>query len=209
VGLVLLGLAALGCGAGSWAPPEVPGAGAPAMPEQRLLPVEALGEDVLMRQRVTIQWNGREADFDAVLQKRGAQLLLLGLGPMDRVGFRLVLEDGRVEFENRTGRELPFDPDRILLDVQRVFYPWLERDAGCGSCDRHGSRDGIEITERIEAGRLEERRFRVPDRVDVADVVVRYEDWMEDGLAPRRAVLANGWRGYALRVETSSAERLE
>lgn len=209
--VLLVWLALVGCGPGGRGRPTaapVDPADRP-VPDQALLPAEALPGDVLMRQHVTIQWDGQESDFEAVLQKRGAQLMLLGLGPMDRVGFRLVLEDGVVGFENRTERELPFEPERILLDVQRVFYPWIRGGQACVRCDRSGERDGVEIVERIEAGRLEERRFRLPERSDLGDIVVRYEDWGEGGLAPRRAVLANGWHGYGLRVETSSAERLD
>ena len=199
-------------GATSSSPGEVV-ASADRMPT--LLPAEALGEDMVLQQRVTIQWNGREESFGAVLQKRGRELMLLGLGPMNSVGFQLSLAGGRVSFENRTGRDLPFVPERILLDVQRVFYPWIDEkeSPSCKLCDRHGSREGIEIVERIGASTLEERRFVIRDGPQGdegrTEVVVRYEDWIEDPRVPARAILSHGRAGYELLVETTSAEVLE
>jgi len=220
--IVSLGVGALGCPAKRM-DGQQPGARSASLGEsatdarsaQSLLPAEALGEDLVLQQRVTMQWNGREESFGAVLQKRGSELMLLGLGPMNSVGFRLALADGKVSFENRTGRDLPFVPERILLDVQRVFYPWIDeaQSPRCSRCDRHGSRDGFEIVERIGASALEERRFVVRDGPLGAErrteIVVRYEGWIEDPRVPARAILSNGRFGYELLVETTSATRLD
>jgi hypothetical protein len=174
-----------------------------------LLPVGALAEDVVMQQRVTVRWKDREESFGAVLQKRGQELLLLGLGPMNTVGFRLSLVEGHVSFENRTGRDVPFVPERILADVQRVFYPWIEGESRCTRCDRRGVRGDLEIVEHIGDEHLEQRRFFVRDRPERGEIVVRYDDWPRDAIAPHRAVLSNGWFGYELLIETTSAERLD
>ncbi len=93
-----------------------------------LLPFDDLHENLLMRQHVTVKWADGEEGFDAVLQKRRDSLLLLGLGPMNTVGFKLTLDDHGVRFDNSSGREMPFQPERILADVQRVFYPWIKED---------------------------------------------------------------------------------
>jgi hypothetical protein len=175
----------------------------------RLLPVAALPDDLLMQQRVTVRWQDRKESFEAVLQKRGSELLLLGLGPMNTVGFKLILDDRGVSFENRSGRAMLLEPERILADVQRVFYPWIEPSSDCFNCERAGIRAGVEILERIGSKSLEERRFGLPGSPERGEIVVRYERWREDRLAPSRAVLTNGWFGYELIIETMHVERIE
>lgn len=174
-----------------------------------LLPVDVLRDDFLMRQRVSVQWADRKESFDAVLQKRGKTLLLMGLGPMNTVGFSLTLDDRGVSFENRSGREMPFQPERILADVQRVFYPWMKESSLCVKCVRHEIRSGLEVRERIGARFLEERSFRVVGRPDLGEVVIRYEGWTRGSLAPSRAILRNGWFDYELIIDTMSVERFD
>jgi len=186
----------------------------PVSPEREavaevLLPVSALRGDLILQQTVTIRWRDREKSFDAVLQKRGDELLLLGLGPMNSVGFTLTLDDLGVRLENRSGREMPFEPERILADVQRVFYPWIAAEEPCTQCERHAARAGLDISERIGPEYLEERRFEDSNARGRGEIVVRYEEWMDGGSIPGRAVLNNGWYGYELTVVTRSVERLE
>ncbi len=186
----------------------------PLVGTEFLLPVSALPDDLILQQHVTIRWQDREEHFSAVLQKRGDELLLLGLGPMNSVGFTLTLDGQGVRFENRSGREMSFEPERILADVQRVFYPWMSVAHSCTDCERRRVRAGLEVWEKIGAQRLEERRF-----VDVTgrrqgEIVIHFDDWLEDAAGngpaiPGRAVLDNGWYGYELIVETSGVEPLE
>lgn len=174
-----------------------------------LLPAAALEGDLLMRQHVTIVWGDHTESFDAVLQKRGGELVLLGLGVMNAVGFSLTLNEGIVRFENRTGREMLFEPERIMTDVQRVFYPWIEEAWTCTVCERRGFRAGVEISERIGTTNLEERRFRSIARPERGEIVVRYSEWLEDPPVPKHAVLRDGRFDYELIVETISVERLD
>jgi hypothetical protein len=174
-----------------------------------LLPVGALVGDVLMQQRVTVHFGDRNEGFDAVFQKRGPTLLLLGLGPMNTVGFRLTYDDHEVLFENRTGREMPFRPERILSDVQRVFYPWIRQSPLCFECKRSEILGELEVRERIGTRFLEERSFRLVDEPERGRVVIRYGDWTGDPAFPRQVTLDNGWFGYALTIETTSAESLD
>ncbi len=67
------------------------------------------------------------------MQKQGDVLTIVGLSPVSGPGFVLVLQDGRVTLTNQSGMEVPFPPRFVVLDVQRVFFPW-------GSCD--GANDG-------------------------------------------------------------------
>ena len=174
-----------------------------------LLPVSALRNDLVLRQRVTIRWRGGEESFEAVLQKRGSELLLLGLGPMSVIGFSLRVDEDGVHFENKSGRDLPFAPKRIIADIQRVFYPWIEPGAECRDCERRGVWGQVQVIERIGSEALEERRF---ERVGVEggwQIVIGYHDWIRDTSIPGLATLRNDALGYRLIVETKSVELID
>lgn len=167
-------------------------------------------ERSVLRQRVQIEWSGGRESFDAVLQQRPGELSLIGLGPMDLVGFRLALfaavpgSDGadRLEFENHSGRELPFSPAHILADVQRVFYPWLLDVRRCASCERTERRGSVAVSETFADDRLVLRRFEIPELPEAGRVEVRYADWQGDPAFPGRVVIENGWFGYRITIET-------
>lgn len=128
---------------------------------------------------------------------------------MNQVGFSLKLDEDGVHFENRSGRDLPFRPERILADVQRVFYPWIDAHSSCLECERRGTRAGVEISERIGPRFLERRTFTIVDEPERGKIIVRYEGWTSESIAPSRAILENAWFGYDLIIETLSAERIE
>ena len=174
-----------------------------------LRPVSDWPGDLVLQQRVTIRWQGGEESFGAVLQKRGDELLLLGLGPMNSVGFTLALDESGVRLESRIGRDLPFEPERILADVQRVFYPWVDGDVGCADCESRSTCAGLNVSEKRGKAFLEERRFEDISERQRGLIVVRYDDWIDGGSIPGRAVLSNGWYDYELIVETKSVERLD
>lgn len=181
----------------------------PVRAAEILLPVSAWGDDLILQQTVTIRWQDREESFEAVLQKLGDQLLLLGLGPMSSVGFTLTLDELGVRFENRSGREMPFEAERILADVQRVFYPWIETEKRCTDCEQRVVVAGLKVSQRVGPEHLEERRFEDSSGTRSGEIVVHYQGWMDDGSVPARAVLSNGWYGYELTVVTRSVERPE
>lgn len=215
-GLVLLwGCVGLACAnAGDRLAPRVPAAGTPSSDPDglrasgALLPAGALPGTLFMRQWVTIRWGDDDGDgdgegevsFEAVLQKRGDTLLLLGLDALGRIGFRIALEDERVSLENRSGRELPFAPEYILADVQRIFYPWLPDDVACRRCERRGNRSGLEIVERWDEGRRVARTFARTQRPSEVGICVRYEAAGRGASERFRATLRNDWRGYAIEV---------
>jgi hypothetical protein len=169
-----------------------------------------LAVDVLWRQRVTAHWPEGERGFDAAVQKQGDTLTVMGLSPLGP-GFAFILRGDQIETVNQSGQELPFPPRFILLDVQRVFYPWLP-PAGPGATVPDGRREGIAGGERVvevwQKGRLAERTFTRVDRRPEGAITVRYAWDRADWLAPTRAVLANGWFGYELTVETAEETRL-
>lgn len=201
----------LACGPGCAGARRATGPGPGAYDPPALLPAGRLATDVLWEQRLVARWDsadgGGEQAFDAAVQKLGDELLVLGLSPLGEAGFVLRLSDGEISFENRSGRELSFPPDWIVLDVQRVFYPWLV-DAPAGEDGRReGVVGGERVLERWSGGRLIERRFERSDGPAGA-VVVRYEWSPADELAPGRATLTDERRGYELVIETYAESRL-
>lgn len=173
-----------------------------------LQPPAAMGPDIQWQQRVTAHWGeGQSRGFEAVLSKADDELLLVGLSPMKTPGFVLRLRDGQLEFENRSPEPLPFEPRYIMLDVQRVFFPWIP-----GPPPHEGQRshraDGEHVTEQWAHGHLVERRFTREDGRPPGEIVVRYEGWNDGQDAPRRVVLDNGWFGYRLVIETLVQQRL-
>lgn len=172
-----------------------------------LRPPSDAGPDFQWQQHVVAHWEGRSNPFDAVLSKTGDELLLIGLGPMKSPGFIVRLHDGKIDFENRTQRKVPIEPSYIMLDVQRVYFPWIP-GAPPQQGERTHRRDGEIIVERWSDGRLIERSFRREDDRPPGQIVVRYTGWADGADAPRRAELDNGWFGYRLEIETLVQQRL-
>jgi len=168
----------------------------------RLRPAEDWPGAFVIQHRVRIRFpapdGAREEAFDAALQREGRALLLLGFGPMQRVGFVLRLEDGAVTFTNRTGREMPFRPEDILADVQRVYFPWSGQD-------EHGMR----VDERRSDGVLVTRTFGAVDHPELGEVEIEYsgEPFFRD--VPARVLVRNGWFGYELSIENQRVELLD
>lgn len=196
--LALLLAVAAACSGAPRTPPEYPGVlAAPA----------ALGADFLARQQVVATYRGRDASFQAVLQKRGDELTLIGLTPFGTRAFLLQQRGAATTFTSYTDRALPFPPRYILLDIHRVLFMGLggaPRPDGEHTATRHGE----VVTERWAGGRLHERRFRRASGAPAGAIVVRYEGGMEGDVPPRRVTLDNGWFGYALTITTLSHQRL-
>ncbi len=136
------------------------------------------------------------------MQKQGDTLTIVGLSPVSGPGFVLVLHDGRVTLTNHAGMEVPFPPRFVVLDVQRVFFPWL----GGGALDGEttGEAHGERIVDVRAGGRLVERRFARLDGQPAGEITVRYE-WGDAGTerrTPKQATLHNPWFGYRLVIDT-------
>jgi hypothetical protein len=182
-------------------------------------------QDFLDRQRITATYGDRTAQFDAVLQKRGGELTLLGLTPFGSRAFVLRQVGTDVFFQSFVPQSMPFPPRYILIDVQRVFFAWAQGSAGGAvpdaGYDAGGSgappdgelqreREGEIETERWVAGRLQRRTFRRADGDPRGEIVVDYDgDGMgSDGTPPAHIRFANGWYGYRLEIATLSHQRL-
>jgi len=176
---------------------------------------EVLAHELLWRQRVTASWRDANGDsgsrsFEAVVQKQGPLLTLIGLSPLGSVGFVILLKGEDVELSNKTGQPLPFPPRFVLLDFQRVFFPWVSDGAAVMPDGEHSAElGGEQVIEIWSSGRLMERRFRRLDDQPEGELVVHYT-WAEDNwIAPTRALLENDWFNYQLLVETLEETPLE
>jgi hypothetical protein len=166
--------------------------------------------DLQWRQHVTASWPTGRRSFDAVVQQRHGELTMIGLSPMGMPGFVLRLKpSGAIEVENRTGQELPFRPEYILADVQRVLYPWLPPAAAGLDGELRGEVAGLRVSERYVRGVLVERTFqRVNAAADGGSVRIVYERSGPDADVAKRVSVDNGWFGYRLEIETLSQSRL-
>lgn len=201
--LVLLALGS-GCASAS-ARPSLTDADYPGV----LRAPASLGVDLLWRQRVTARWgDGDRRGFDAVVQKRGDTLTVMGLSPLGALGFAIVQRGDALELLDQMPASerpegLPFPPRFILLDVQRALYPWLPEGTGPRADGDHaGDVDDEHVVEVWSAGRLLERRFTRLDGAPAGTILVRYQGGLALGAMPPRLTLENGWFGYQLEVET-------
>jgi hypothetical protein len=175
----------------------------PAVDPGPLRAPDALPFDFQWNQRVTATWPTGKRTFDAVLQKRAGELMLVGLSPMGLPGFILRLDSGaKITVENRTGRELPFAPEYILADVQRVFFPWLPQGVSSGDVGP------VHVVEQRTGEQLLRRTFTRTDGAAKGEVRVVYAPRRSGEDASRRVEVDNAWFGYALLIETLEQSRL-
>lgn len=190
----LMVIVLVGCGGRQ---PSMP----PANVELPALSPEAARPFVL-EQRLTGKYGRREVDAQVVLQWQGGVLRLVGLAPFGARAFTVEQRGREVHVESTLGRDLPFDPRHVLVDIHRVLF----RGALTGLSDGQHERDdgGEHVVERWAGGRLVERRFTAPGQ---KPVVVSFFG------APTPVVassvrLANQQVGYTLQIETLSQQWL-
>jgi hypothetical protein len=170
-----------------------------------LHPPSTLGADFLLRQKISAQFGGeKEISFEAVLQKVGDELTLIGLTPFGSRAFLLQQTGTEIEFTNYVDKELPFPPKYILLDIQRTLR--VGQPLGDGS---HELEDAEErVRETWASGRILERRVRRKDDRPPGELVIVYEGGMPPGEPPPKMRFDNGWFGYRLTIETTEARKL-
>lgn len=201
--LFLLLLLAVGCRGPQHSRPPRDAAALAAQYPGELRPAGALGHEVLWQQRVTAHWGAAEQrGFDAAVQVQGEVLTVLGLSPLGAPGLVLRLAAGEVAVEQRPELELPFPARFVLLDVQRVFYPWLPAELPVPTDgERRGEVDGELVTETYRGGRMVRRRFERCSGSPQGAITVDCE-WGDAALlGPVRASLDNGWCGYRLVID--------
>jgi hypothetical protein len=192
----LLCLAGCATASATHAPPrEYPGA---------LHPPSELGADFMLRQKISAVFQEKnEISFEAVLQKVGDKLTLLGLTPFGSRAFLLEQTGTEIAFTYYVGRELPFPPKYILLDFQRTLRVESRADGA------HQIDDGEEmVSETWSAGRIVERRVRRKSGEPAGELVIKYDGGMSPGEPPPTMTFENGWFGYRLTIETTESRKL-
>jgi len=183
-------------------------------------------QDFMVRQSLTIrtQREGKPVEFEleAVLQKQGDTLLIVGLGPMDAKAFTLTQRSDRIEFVQFMGPELPFSPRNIVVDVHRVYFKRLPApppvpappgdpagsDAGYSGVLR-GELDGEIVEETWRDGQLRSSTFTRPGSTRRGAVRVdRGPGCDRSRCEPESATLRNEWFGYTLTIASDGYERL-
>jgi hypothetical protein len=172
---------------------------------------DTLAPDFMVRQSLTIrtQKDGKPLVFelDAVLQKQGAELLIVGFGPMNARAFTLTQRADRIEFEQFMGPQLPFSPRNIVLDVHRVYFKRLPDTAPDGVS--RGELDGERVEETWQDGELRTSVFTRPDSALTGAVRVERGPGCERSRCePATATLHNEWFGYTLTIASEGYERL-
>lgn len=185
-------------------PPEYPGA---LTEPEALRSPEGLGEAFALEQRVEAQYPDGTQSFRAVLQRTADRLVLVGFGPHGGRGFVLQQVDGEVEMESHLPEALPFPPDFMLRDIQRVWFGGLQGPLPDG--EHTESVGDEEIVERWEGGRLMERTYRQLDGVPEGELRATYEGGLGPDGPPQRVVWDNGWFGYRLILTTLSHQRID
>ncbi len=150
------------------------------------------------RQRVELRFAGRTRVFDAVLEKSGTRLSLVGLAPFGGVLLAVSLDGSRVSVSGPLAATLPFPPEYLLRDVERCYFPVF--DAG-SPADGVRTRvvDGVQIAESWSEGRLQTRSFRsLPAR---ASTRIVYGPPRPDG-GYQSVDLTEERRGYRLSITT-------
>jgi hypothetical protein len=206
--------ALLGCGRGERRivmstsdPAEYPS----VLHEPRTLPY-----DFMVRQTITI--NARhnnntkptKASFEAVVQKQGDTLLIVGFGPMNVKVFTITQQGNRIEFVQYMGPTFPFSPRNILVDVHRVFFKHLPPPEVGYSGVRRGELDGETVEETWKTGQLASIVFTRPT-TSTLHGAIRVELGAGCGPSacePASAKLHNEWFGYTLAIENQDFQRL-
>lgn len=209
----LLGLVAL-AGCGSPARTTVISTTEPAEYPCVLHDPATLPGDFLVRQSLAIRarHDGKpvEGQLDAVVQKQGDTLMIVGLGPMNVKAFTLTHRGDRIEFIQYLGPELPFSPRDMLVDVHRIWWKRLAVPAEAGYSGLvRGELDGEAVEETWRDGEVRARVFTRPG--SALQGAVRIE--LGPGCGPIRCepasvTLHNEWFDYTLTIVNQAYERL-
>lgn len=196
---LILAFALLGAGCAHRPPPP---ATLPAPSAKDLPRPDAIPGAFVVRQKLNAQSAHGGGGFEAVLQKKPGEVLLVGLTPFGSRAFLLRQTDADVQFTSYISRELPFPPTYMLLDVHRVMDAWLPGPPPADG-ERAAQVGGERLRERWRAGRLVERVFTPADPAvePPGDVTIHYEGEGPSGLAAR-VKLVNARFGYSLSIES-------
>jgi len=164
----------------------------------------------MWRQSIAARYGTQGGRFEAVIQKQGDRLLILGLTPMGTRAFLLEQQGPGIKATVYVDRALPFPPKYVFLDVHRTFFLGIG-PGPLGDGWQQAVRDGETIRELWRGGRLLERRFERLDHRPPGQIAIRYDGGYAPAPVPHpgRIVFDNGWFGYQLTIDTLEAAPLD
>ncbi|MDH5492028.1 MAG: DUF3261 domain-containing protein [Myxococcales bacterium] len=187
-----LGLLCLGAFSGCSRPPP------PRYPGQ-LRPMSDALPELALRQQIRGRLGDAEFVVEAVLERRGDALRILGLTPFGTRAFLIEQLGSEWRLETFTDEPLPFPARFILLDVHRALFLGLE-GAPLSDGEHRQEARGERVVERWLEGRLQERRFERLDDATAGTIRITYEGGWAPGSPPPPLRLENGWLGYGLEI---------
>ena len=163
-----------------------------------------LGDDFILRQKITAQFQGRELSFMAVLQKQAKRLTILGLTPMGTRAFLLEKEGTELKFKNFTNRKLPFSPEFMVLDIQCIFEISEARADGV----HERKEDNARITEEWMGNKLTKRDILVSHEGQEQQISITYKGGYRRNEPATQVTLTNKSFGYTLVIENQDYRRI-
>lgn len=182
---------------------------APGLAEYRgpLVDPRKIPGDFMWQQRVSALHGETKGAFDAVVQKKAGELLVLGLTPMNTRGFSLTQRGSEIEYKQFVPFDLPFSPASVLYDIHRAFFYNL-LSAFPTSGTRHSTFEAERLTDEFSQGRLLRRVFENVSGSE-EDLTIEYAPvGYSLGMPPEITTIDNRAYGYRLRVETTSTHAL-
>lgn len=165
------------------------------------VPVDQLPGELLARHRVAFSFGQSTGALEVVLQVHCGEVVVVGLGPMRTPIFSIRQRGDAVETWSR--QPWPFPPERLLLDVHRIFlYPIATPSRADGA---HALQvGGVAYQERWASGRLVERW--IPGG-DGRGARIFFETAADGGSEPGRIRFADEELDYRLEIDVREYRR--
>jgi hypothetical protein len=95
----------------------------PAPAPRPLVAPAALGGDRVVNQVVRAAYGAREMTFNCVVTVKGGSMTLVGVSSLGVRLFTVRYDGARIEAQTAQALQGPFLPERLLADLQLVFWP--------------------------------------------------------------------------------------
>ena len=131
--------------------------------------------DFIVRQHISVTTPQMNGDFEAIIQSYCGELTIIGFSPLGLKLFSVRQSGQDLEIDALQLNGWSFSPDRILLDVHRIyFYPIAQPSLEDG---QHVLRFGTDpLRERWSEGRLTERSIPMEDEQGEQWLEIRYKE---------------------------------
>ena len=170
------------------------------------VPTQAIAGDFLVRQRLIVTQGDLVFVLHLVAQKTDDELVLVGLHPFGAKLFTLRQRGLETSVDAAPAPVLEVPPLNVLRDFHRARFLGL---AGAGADGTFAEqRDGTEVRELHEAGRLRRRSFRRLGGDPAGVVELSFEAPSAEAEGRDRVTIENGWCGYRAELTTLSDQPL-